>query len=332
MNNLFLLLLLTLVGSYAGTFLIMRIAIRRKMIDIPNERSSHSVPTPRGGGIAIVFVWYASITFLYSAGLIERDLFLALVAGVILAAVSLADDIYGLSPSIRLLVQVVTASAGIMILGGVKEPALNSMWAGLTVIVSIIAVIGIVWFVNLFNFLDGIDAYASVEAIAVATGILVITGSPESAVLIMSVAGFLIWNWPKAKIFMGDTGSTQLGYILAILGIYYSNRDMMSLWGWILLTSLFWADATLTLYRRFRNREKLSVAHKKHFYQRLVRSGFSHARVVVLQICALAVLVAMVWLSEERIVTYYITSPVSLLFVILLGRYADMRFGFSKEE
>ena len=104
-------------------------------------------------------------------------------------------------------------------------------------------------------------------------------GGEHFVLLIASVAGFLAWNWHKAKIFMGDVGSTLLGYTIAIFSIYYQNNGV-SLLIWVILFGLFWFDATLTLLRRSKNREKLSQAHRKHAYQRLVQSGMPHDRVV----------------------------------------------------
>jgi Fuc2NAc and GlcNAc transferase len=136
-----------------------------------------------------------------------------------------------------------------------------------------------VWFINLFNFMDGVDGFASVEAITICSVLFVFSWGMVNILLIVCIAGFLIWNWPKAKIFMGDVGSTQLGFILVLLGIYYHDRFEFSILNWIMLASPFWFDATLTLFRRWRNGEKLSEAHNKHVYQRIVRSGYSHEQV-----------------------------------------------------
>jgi UDP-N-acetylmuramyl pentapeptide phosphotransferase/UDP-N-acetylglucosamine-1-phosphate transferase len=266
--------------SFCLTYLIRLVAIKKNVIDVPNERSSHSIPTPRGGGLAIVIAWYSGITCLFLTGLIEAKLFWALLSGVILAIVSLFDDLFSLSPKIRLVTQTITAITALSILGGFSTHfvPLNSTIAAIAINSCI--VVAIIWFINLYNFIDGIDAYASVEAIFIVISIFLFTHQIVLLVLAAAILGFLYWNWPKAKIFMGDVGSTQIGFILIILGIYLNNTAGFNFIFWIMLSSLFWFDATFTLFRRWRNKEKLSQAHKKHAYQRFVQAGFSHSETV----------------------------------------------------
>jgi UDP-N-acetylmuramyl pentapeptide phosphotransferase/UDP-N-acetylglucosamine-1-phosphate transferase len=289
-----------LVLSYLLTWITRTIAIRRKIIDIPNERSSHIDPTPRGGGIAVVVTWFAGVTFLFFLGLLDNNLFLALLSGIILAIVSLLDDIISLKPLLRMIFQVLTAILAFYFVGGMKPVVLFNDVAIPAFVVYPIAIIGIVWFINLYNFLDGIDGYASIEAISLGIAFYLLTGDVLNAVVVASVMGFLIWNWPKAKIFMGDVGSTQLGFILVILGIYYHNQQQLSIVWWLVLTTPFWFDATLTLFRRWRNKEKLSQAHRKHIYQRLVQSGFSHLKVDCFLILINAILIIIVFLLKDN--------------------------------
>jgi len=135
----------------------------------------------------------------------------------------------------------------------------------------------------LYNFLDGIDGYAGSEAIFLAISGFLFFHNDIFLLLASCVFGFLVWNWHKAKIFMGDVGSTLLGYNIAIFTIYYQNNGT-SIFVWIILFALFWFDATFTLFRRYKNGEKLSKAHKKHAYQRLTQSGWSHSKVVIFSI------------------------------------------------
>jgi UDP-N-acetylmuramyl pentapeptide phosphotransferase/UDP-N-acetylglucosamine-1-phosphate transferase len=281
--------------SYTITLGIRIYSYRKNWTAVPNKRSLHRAPVPATGGVAIVLTWYAGITIGYFTERISSDLYLALLSGAPLAVVSLSDDIKSLSPAIRLIIHFVTALAAFYFLGGIRTFEFMGAVHLPDYILYPLAVAGMVWFINVFNFLDGIDGYASVEAVCVSAALLLLTGDMINAILIASVLGFMVWNWPRAKIFMGDVGSTQLGFILVVLGIYYHNTQSLSLIWWIILTSPFWFDATLTLFRRIRNREKLSEAHSKHVYQRLVQSGFSHQKVDWLLITINAVLIVLVY-------------------------------------
>ena len=143
-------------------------------------------------------------------------------------------------------------------------------------------------------------------------------------VLAVSVLGFLLWNWHRAKIFMGDVGSTLLGYNIAIFTIYYSNQEGSNFWIWIILFGLFWFDSTLTLLRRYLNKEKLSQAHKKHAYQRLTQSGWSHSKVVVFSIVLNLFLFLIVYFITNALFAFLI----SLIVLYSSMKYVDNRKGF----
>jgi len=325
--NIWLFLGLLLIISVFLTFLIRSIAIKRNVVDIPNERSSHTIPTPRGGGLAIVIIWFGALGLLYLNGKIPDNLFFALLSGLLLATVSLLDDIFSLQPLFRLPFQIISASLALFFLNGF-ETSLFTEIKTLDFLIYPVIIVGIVWFINLFNFLDGIDGYASLEAIFVAISLFIFTGELLTLVLIASVAGFLFWNWPKAKIFMGDVGSTQLGYILIVLGIYFHNNDGPNFSVWIILSSLFWFDATLTLYRRWRNNEKLSKAHRKHIYQRAVQAGFSH---LITDLYALAINLVIFILAYIAYCKPQLSLPmliVNLLFLFVVAKSIDKRYPF----
>ena len=261
------------------TYLIRIYAIKKSLLAKVNERSSHTTPTPHGGGIAIAITWFLGLVYLFTCKEIEPSLFYALMCGSVLSLVSYADDLYELSPKLRLLVQALVSVAGLCALGGLERIDFGFWILENPFITNTLAFLGIMWFINLYNFLDGIDGYAGSEAIFLAISGWLLFGGEHFLFLIASVAGFLVWNWHRAKIFMGDVGSTLLGYTMAIFALYYQNNGV-SLFVWLILFGLFWFDATLTLLRRYRNHEKLSQAHRKHAYQRLVQSGISHDRVV----------------------------------------------------
>lgn len=266
--------------SFAFTYIIKEVAIKKSLLAIPNERSSHTVPTPHGGGIAVAITWFLGITYLFTCKEIDTQLFEALMVGVALSLVSFIDDMYDLKPRIRLLMQVLVSGLGLYLLGGLSKIDLGFWVIENHAIANVLAFFAIIWFINLYNFLDGIDGYAGSEAIFLGVAGWLFFGGSVFGVLITSVLGFLVWNWHKAKIFMGDVGSTLLGYNIAIFAIYYQNEGI-SLFVWLILFGVFWFDATLTLYRRYKNGEKLSIAHRKHAYQRLTQSGWSHSKVVV---------------------------------------------------
>lgn len=273
--------IIILISSFVITYLLRYIALKRSILDVPNERSSHTVPTPRGGGLAIVITWYAGISFLYLNNDIDNQLFFALLSGLPVIAASLIDDVVQVNYLVRLGSQGIASALALYYLGGLRYLDLGIVQVNSPVVLTIIAFTGIVWFINLYNFIDGIDGYAATEAIFISLAIFALFGDFKILVLAFAVSGFLFWNWQKAKIFMGDVGSTMLGFTFPVFAIYYQNSNTSSLLVWAILSSLFWFDATFTLFRRFRNKESLSCAHKKHGYQRYVQAGNSHGKTVL---------------------------------------------------
>lgn len=309
--------LILFIVSFALTYTIKNYAIKKSFVAEVNERSSHTLPTPHGGGIAIAVTWFVGLSYLFYTNVIESSLYYALMAGAVLAVVSYLDDLYELSPKLRLLTQSSVALGGIVALGGLHSLDFGLFSIENQIFTNIIAFIAIIWFINLYNFLDGIDGYAGSEAVFLGLAGFVLFGGAHFLVLVVSVLGFLIWNWHKAKIFMGDVGSTLLGYTVAVFTIYYANKDAVNLWIWLILFGLFWFDATVTLFRRYRNGEKLSQAHKKHAYQCLTQVGWSHDRVVLCSITINLTLFALVYFVSNVFVSF-------LLALIVL--YGIMKF------
>ncbi|HAF30227.1 MAG TPA: glycosyl transferase, partial [Bacteroidales bacterium] len=196
--------------TLAITWLVRIYAIKKSIVDIPNERSSHTISTPRGGGIAIVLVWMAGLSYLFVKGEIETNLFLALSSGMVLFVISLIDDVIDLKPAIRMAAQSVSVATALYFIGGVQSIdfgffVFNHVWIN-----TFLAFIGLIWFINLFNFLDGIDGYASAETILISLAFFALFTDYFLLILVFSTLGFLVWNWQSAKIFMGDVGSTVL--------------------------------------------------------------------------------------------------------------------------
>jgi UDP-N-acetylmuramyl pentapeptide phosphotransferase/UDP-N-acetylglucosamine-1-phosphate transferase len=307
--------------SFGLTYLITRYAVKKNMMVIPNDRSLHNTPTPKGGGIAIVFSWYIGITILYILGTVEKSLYFALLCGILLAIVSLIDDISGLKPLFRLIVHFITAISAFYFMDGLRPLVLPEIQINYNYIVYPIAIIGMVWFINLFNFMDGVDGFVSIETICICAVLFIMSWNFINILLIACVVGFLYWNWPKAKIFMGDVGSTQLGFILVVLGVYYHNTYEFSILNWIMLSSPFWFDATLTLFRRWRNREKLDEAHRKHVYQRIV-----HVSLIFIDL----IIILLIILYREIKILQIPVFIVSLAFFYIITKFVDKRVPFKK--
>lgn len=312
------------------TYFVRVWVIRVSVMDIPNERSSHSVPTPRGGGIAIAIVWFLAISFLFARKEIDKNLFLGLLCGLPISAIGFIDDLISITPRMRLFVQVCSALLAVFFLGGVNAIDLGFTTIAIPYLFSLLAVVGIVWLTNLFNFLDGIDGYISTSTIFIALVAALLLGCSHMLLLAVITLGFLIWNWQPAKIFMGDVGSTLLGFTIGVFVIYYQNVGAVSIIIWLMLTSLCWFDASLTLYRRWRNGEELSKAHRKHSYQRLVQFGFSHQMTVLLSLVVSLFVLVLVWLAIKFPDFYLLFLVLNCVYLYLIVRMVDRRLPFPK--
>ncbi|WP_324172661.1 glycosyltransferase family 4 protein [Sulfurimonas sp.] len=307
--------------SFVLTYFIKNYYIKNALFDEVNERSSHAVPTPHGGGIAISIAWFLGISYFYFIDAMDSSLYFALLVGLIISVVSFFDDLHELSAKVRLFTQALVSFLALYLLGGLESLDFYFFSLQNQIITNIFAFFMIVWFINLYNFLDGIDGYAGSEAIFLALAGYFIFGGNHFLVLVFVVLGFLVWNWHKAKIFMGDVSSTLLGYNVAIFSIYYANQEATNLWIWITLFGVFWFDATLTLYRRYKNREQLSQAHKKHAYQRLNQSGWAHDKVVIYSIFVNIVLFCLVCFISNIFVAFIM----SLIFLYAIIKFVDKK-------
>lgn len=288
-------LLLTSTVSWALTGFLHRYALAKNLIDIPNERSSHSVPTPRGGGVAIVASFLAALPILNRFDLLSTPMFVALWgAGCAIAVTGFLDDHGHIAARWRLLVHFGAAVWGLYWLGGFPALIVFGYLIDLGWLGYVIATVYIVWLLNLYNFMDGIDGLASIEAITVCGGgaLMVWLVAPDlsawmlPAVLATSVFGFLLWNFPPARIFMGDAGSGFLGITLALLSIQAAWIAPQLIWVWLILLGVFIVDATITLCRRVQRGEKFYEAHCSHAYQYASRTLGAH-RPVTLAVCAI---------------------------------------------
>jgi Fuc2NAc and GlcNAc transferase len=272
------------------TRLVRRLALAHGVLDIPNSRSSHTTATPRGGGIAIVVTATAGTILLAFLGPLPTDMVLAASGGgIAVAGIGFLDDRFSVPPGIRFAVHVTAAIWAVVCLGGLPPVRIGAHvvqlgWAG-----EVLAVLGIVWTLNLFNFMDGIDGIAASEAVFITGSGALLTllgaGSPGvlAAALVFSAAcsGFLLWNWPPAKIFMGDVGSGYVGYVIAVLALTATRVNPNAIWVWLILGGAFFVDATVTLVRRVLRGERVHEAHRSHAYQWLARKWGSHRPVTV---------------------------------------------------
>ena len=269
--------LLLLLISAAGTALAIPLMARLGAIDHPNARSSHKHPTPRGGGI--VFAVIIAAILIYAGSIApspHRSLAILGAVGLFLAAIGLLDDLRGLGATVRLLVQGLAALALLVFI------PLDNLAAALQVPSSLMAVVGfftLVWLANLYNFMDGIDGLAACQGILAGAGIFILhlTGSygGDNAWLGLAIAaplaGFLVFNFPPARIFMGDAGSVFLGFVFAGAALVESDASLLALCQWLILLAGFINDASVTLATRLARREPVYQAHRSHLYQRFTR-------------------------------------------------------------
>ncbi|MBT6095040.1 MAG: glycosyltransferase family 4 protein [Rhodospirillaceae bacterium] len=269
--------------SYLGTRLLVGILTRHAILDHPNHRSSHGSPTPHGGGIAVLAALLPAWLLIEQFMPGTPDGLLVVVGGTIfLAVVSWIDDVRSLGPAVRLLAQA-TMVAVVLSLAPFTGPVFGG-WLPPMVDLLLAALLWI-WFINLFNFMDGIDGIAGVQSAGIGMGVFVAAKVGKLDVswlaLGLSVAaasvGFLRWNWHPAKIFLGDVGSIPLGFLLGwlLLGLAAAGYPAPA----IILPAYFLADATITLGRRLLRGEKIWEAHREHFYQLAVQSGLRHDQV-----------------------------------------------------
>lgn len=292
-------------ASAAGTGLLIRYLIKRQILDLPNARSSHTIPTPRGGGIAVLGAVVAS--WLTGFGLSANEGFadvIVLAAAISLGLVCFIDDMHGLRALPRLLAQCAAIAPGLWFISDH-----GGFFRALLPLTLDLAATGFLWlwFINLFNFMDGIDGITGIEIAAIGVGLagLATIGATAPSLLEPTVAltasalGFLVWNWRPAGIFMGDVGSIPLGYLIGWLLINASQGTSdhgSALVACLILPAYYLSDASITLARRILNRENVFQAHRQHFYQKAVIRGVGHGTVCGWVIVANGGLIMTAWL------------------------------------
>lgn len=309
--------LIALILAAVLTGLLRRYALATRLLDMPNARSSHNSPTPRGGGLSIVMVFLLGLPVLSWMGVLNTEAMRAIFgAGVLVALMGFLDDHGHIPARWRLLAHFLGAAWGLYWLGGLPplelpfpSSSLGAHTIDLGWLGQILGIFYLVWLLNLYNFMDGIDGLASIEAITVCLGgALLYLLMPEAigqwsspVLLAITVAGFLFWNFPPARIFMGDAGSGFLGIVLGLFSIQAAWIAPQFFWSWLILLGVFIVDATWTLIRRFLRGEKIYEAHRSHAYQYASRYYGSHKKVSlfigVINVCWLTPLALWVGLA-----------------------------------
>lgn len=270
--------LIAILTSYFCSLWLSRHAQKLDLVQAPNHRSSHVRPTPTGGGLGIIAGTVLAI------GIFEhRDPRILGMLGLalLLALTGLRDDKKSLPASIRLLVQWLVCVGAVWL---IPPPAIS--WLPQAVWLVLLVIAGI-WWINLFNFMDGIDGIAGVQAIAMLVSACFISQATESAVwwcmvlLAAATFGFLLHNWPPAKIFMGDVGSTFLAFVIFALALMSIHQGWLGYAAWLILGAAFIVDSSVTLLRRMLAGERWFEAHRCHAYQHLARKWNSHKRVTL---------------------------------------------------
>lgn len=290
------------------------IAYKFNIIDVPNSRSSHFMPVARGGGLVIALFSECLIISLYFLKYLQLNIMLALSCAFMVSIVGFLDDLITLSIKFRFITQLIASLIAVSLIVPLNFNSLSS------ISIFFVSVVGVIWSTNLFNFMDGTDGLAAFEAVFV----LMVCGSLlclvsnnsgfGSCLLLISliVAGFLYFNWPPAKIFMGDVGSCFLGFLIGISALISHFSFGVSLIFWLIIYSVFCFDATITLMRRFISGQKWYLSHRSHAYQRLQNIGWQHKNIlfglIIINSC----------LALVALVTYYYDMLLVAAFLILI--------------
>lgn len=281
--------IITIIASWLLLKVLIGILVKRSIVDLPNERTLHQGAIPRGGGLVILL---ALILTLISLVFVDNRvlLFMALLITLLLwGGLSWWDDQHDLSPRFRFSLQLVFAGLGVLAFGWVSQVYVSPrIWFNLAWLAPLISLVGIVWMANLYNFMDGLDGLAAgqtiIASITLAIWFAQLGDNSLSLVCVVLAAasyGFLLWNWSPAKIFMGDVGSISIGAFFATLIIIANTRYDVPIIALVIVFGVFAFDATATLLYRFVRGERISQAHRTHYYQRLANIGIAHEKIAI---------------------------------------------------
>ncbi len=311
-----------------GTFLLAVVltggircwALSKQLMDVPLSRSAHRVPVPIGGGLSLVLSVLVVSVYCLLKGYISGAAFLALCGAYAVAVIGLIDDFLELGVRLRVALQFLAAIFSLFWIGSVAPISIGGFVLEQALTLNLLALFALVWLLNLYNFMDGINGLAGSELLTTAMFGLTFTLNSEPAGLSLLLAasagaavGFLVWNWSPAKIFMGDVGSGFVGFLLGLLALFTMQAGVMSLWTWLILLGVFVTDATVTLLRRVLTGQRWYEGHAYHAYQHAARHCKSHTKVTVT-----VIVINCVWLGPLAALSVTESSIGWLLCVIAL--------------
>jgi len=287
-----------LIASISITYYVRHLAVKNDLFDIPNQRSSHNIPTPKGGGISIIVLLIITTGGLFYFQMISREIMLSITVGLlIISIIGFIDDYKNLPILIRLIGYTFGAMISLYFIGGVDSlfESSHNFFKCCDINISkfevagpFFAILYMLWLTNLYNFMDGVDGFAAVQTICVSlfcSFLFYFSGNYALAVimfcLVSATIGFLYWNWAPAKIFMGDVGSCSIGFFFGLFSIYTAKEEIIPISIWLILLAPFIGDATFTLIKRMINKEKWYKAHNSHAFQNLFQLGLSHGQLTI---------------------------------------------------
>ena len=286
-----LILICVFICSFFLTFLLRSLFLKKQVfISIPNDRSSHDQKIPTSGGLSVVIVFLSFILIAFwQQSLTLEEFILFFVSGFLVALAGFWDDFKEISPFLRLGLQL--ASVVVVLSFLEKVPSFDLLINGIFLPISLIYLLlgfYLMWLINLYNFMDGIDGLASIETIIACLGsvLIIFLGNNNQDVTLLlilssAVLGFVLLNFPKAKIFMGDVCSYFLGLTLGTFSLYMSISEIELFCVWIILLGVFIVDSFITLLQRLFRGERIYVAHRDHAYQKAAINFKSHVKVTI---------------------------------------------------
>ncbi len=317
--------------AFILTAVLRAYALRRNVLDIPNERSSHQRPTPRGGGVAVVLTFSCYLLYLWLQHALNTALVLPLLcSGLLVAVIGFLDDHGHIDARWRLLVHFSAAALVVYCSNGLPVLTFFGLEVNFGIAGYVLALLGVVWVLNLVNFMDGIDGIAGVQAISacLVLTVLIYLQQPSAWLIALhlglaaAVAGFLLWNLPPARIFMGDAGSGFIGLSLASLTLLAGQHQSNLFWCWLIMLAVFIVDATYTLIVRLCRGQQFYQAHRSHAYQHAAMRAGKHWPVTYS-----VLLINLLWLAPWcwAVVQYSFDGALALclayLPLIFLARY-----------